>query len=467
MANKQSARRSWASISVLTVLAALVAMALYVPSAAAAPAPQGVSASVSTWAYGGDVGRTVTASGPNGSFAVHYYFAWKVIVTQTNTSSTTFQLEAQRWMVAALFESGHVGTASANLTVNAWENETGFANFTTAATVTTGTGAQVAALGLVDEHGWAAGNITGVLSASWTSATGAPQTGYVYASAAAEANAQLSLAPPLGLYPLAPTTGENWTSMSNFTASGQYAVAWHSFGQVPWGSYSTSGTGSPISVQASGPVYLRGADLGNITLLNGQSATVIVLAISGNGFDFDDHEGIIFLPSAGDIFGAGNSTVSGAPSTATFGTDRVDVNQGRVVSSLSAYSSSSILGATPGTSAQSASIRPAASSAPVSTLQANPMPVSQAQSWCLSNCPATPGSDHGALGGIVLLGLVAAVVVVAAVLLTGRRRRPTAASSTTYPTYAYGAPPTTNTNLPLPPPPPPTNGGRDPVGFYY
>ena len=476
MGKNTSRRTSWATLNVLVVVGAVALLAAYLPVPAnAAPVPSTAVTSAYGWAYGGNVSRTVTASGPNGSFAVHYFYGWKVIANLTNTSANTSQLEVQRWLVGVLFESGRTNGAALNLTVIGWQNETAFANLTSASAVTLGNGTQVTALGLVNDHAWGAGNITEVLNATWTTATGAQDKGYIYASLAAQANVQLSFAPALGLFPLAPSPGETWNSSSNFTASGEYQVGWHIDAQVPWGTYTDTGKGSPIAVQASGTAQLTGADLGNISLSNGESADVVVIAVGGNGFDFDHHEGLIFLPTAGDIYDSSNlssSATTGTAATTNFGTDRIDVNHGRVVAALSTYSSSSVMGPSPTAATPATATLGPSTSVPVGTLQATPMTVPQAESWCLQNCPTTTHSTSGnALGGIILLGLIAVVAIVGVAAWSGRRRRPRSGIPVQSvpglppPGTVIGAP--SGYGLPPPPPPPQAPGAKDPVGFYY
>jgi hypothetical protein len=409
---------------------------------------------------------TVSASNPNGSYSVHFYFAWKVILTLTNTSSTTFQIEAQRTMAAALYAEGKVATASANLTVTAWDLETGFANFTTSGSVyeSTPSAGLVPALAMVNENAWASSNITETLTANWNNAAG-PQRAYLYATIASDADMQVSFLPSLGLFPLNPTTGESWTSSSAFSADAQYGVGWHVFGTPPW-SFTYDGSGSPVSFQGSGELALNGTDYGTIPL-GDINAAVIGLTITSPTFSFDDHDGILLIPTKCNLFNQGalnDSGVSGAPSSQVFSTERIDVNpestqQGGIIAASSRYGSSSIFGSTPTSSAILSNAVPAATS-PTAVLQANPISVSTAQSWCLYNCPGQNPGSTSKLGGILLLGILVVVIAVVAVAWTGRRRK----SEPVPPAPQYARPMPAGAFAPTSPQP---GDGKDPVGFYW
>ncbi|MCI4360330.1 MAG: hypothetical protein L3J91_01365, partial [Thermoplasmata archaeon] len=119
---------------------------------------------------------------------------------------------------------------------------------------------------------------------------------------AGSAHASVSFAPALGLVPLNVTNGAAWNSTSEFNASGAWSAQanWYRtsvLGTTSSGSFSPSGT-----VQGSGSVALQGADLGNITLSNGQTVPVIALAWTG---PFDDVDGVILIPHDFDLFGNG------------------------------------------------------------------------------------------------------------------------------------------------------------------
>ena len=452
------------SFSFLSLLAAVVALSVSIPVASASPQQPSTTVNYTSWAYGGLVGRTVSATGPNGSYSAHFYFAWKVLFNLTTTSSTTFQIEVQRTMAAALYEDGKVSTASANLTILAWELDTGFANFTTAGSVWSSVSPDTPALGLLNENAWSSGNITEVLSANWQTLSG-PQKGYLYASVAAQTTAQVSFLPALGLFPLSPTQGESWNSSSAFNANAMYSLGWHVYGHVPWGSVLSTSGGSPMSFQGSGVVALNGTDYGTITFGN-DTAAVIGITVSSPTFSFDEHEGILLIPTQGNLFNSGtlnSSGVQGAPGSQVFSTERIDVSlagaqHGGIVAASSRYGSSSVFGSTPANAALISNAMPA-TTGPTAVLQATPLSLADAQSWCLYNCPAQPSQNLGRLGGILLLAIIAVVIAVVVVVATRRR-----APAPPPPPPMYARPAQAGQFPPVPPPP---NDGKDPVGFYW
>jgi hypothetical protein len=453
MWNRKSMRMTGATASCLLLLASVVVLSIYIPPASASTPQLSPTSGPTSWAYGGSVSRTASGTGPNGSFAAHYFFAWKVIFTMTNTSTTTFQLEAQRTVAGVLYAAGTLGTTNANLTVTGWALETGFANFTTAGTVTVlgPNGTTVPAVAMVNENAWASDNLTETFVANWIGLGGLQKSGNLYASIAASANAQVSLQPSLGMFPLQPYTGEVWTSFSNFSASGEYTVAWHVFGQAPWGTATNTGAVGPVSVQGTGTVILVGTDYGTIVFGNDTTA-VIGIAMSGTGFSFENHEGIILVPTQSDLYNSGGSTASGQPSipgNEMFSTDRVDVslgslNHGGIVAASSGYGSSSIFGSTPAASAGPANAQTGAT-ATTGELQGTPMTVSEAQAWCLYDCQGAAAKPNGAvLVAVLVVAAVAVLALVGAVVVMTRRRvRPTQVvtqippyqQTPTYPTY--------------------------------
>jgi hypothetical protein len=420
----------------------------------------------------------VSATGPNGSASAHYYYAWKVIFTLTNTSSTTYQLEVQRTVVGELYAAGATtlnGNAQVNLTDIAWQDETGFANLTSSGSVLTiGPNATlVPAVALVNENAWGSGNITAVLTASWTGASG-PASGEVYASLAASVNAYAMFATPLGLFPLQPYQGESWASSAAFTAGGEYAVSFHVYARVPWTSAVYSGTGSPIGVGGYGTVTVSGSDLMTYPFPNGETANVILLTWTGTGWGFESHEGVLLIPTQGDLFNNGSVNASGAkdvPGTQNFGTSELDVGSaGNIIASESQYASSSIFGNTPVSSARAQ--RVSDGSPDVGTLQGLPMSVSAAESWCLVNCPGSPTkSGAGGVIAVLLIAVVAVVAIVAVAKWTGRKRGPSPSAmppgQNGYATARTAVPMTSPQIPPPPPPPPPSEGTKDPVGFYW
>jgi hypothetical protein len=405
------------------ILGAAIAAILLVPGlvapASASPAPLAGSSS-QQWAYGAQKWVNVTEDFGNATYSAHAFFGWNVVFTATNTSITTVELEAQRTMVGDYYATlcsptCSAPTAQGNLTITAWEKDTGFANLTTTAFVYE-SGVAVPAVGLLNDSAQVSGNIS---ESIWLQAQHGTST--LTASTelfvAGSASAAVSFSPALGLVPLNTTTGSSWNSSSSITASGAWSAAanWYHtsvLGSTSSGSFNPSGT-----VAGSGTVALEGDDLGNVTLADGASARVIALEWSG---PFDSDDGIILVPHAFNLFGsAGHEWSNDQLGATTVTTSDLDIaidslhhlhlsaaatSFGSTDSSLSTSSAATISGPAP-----------ASVSTPQTVLQAQPETVPQAQSSnsCnLGQCgPAASAAAGAPIGLILVIGLVAALVV--------------------------------------------------------
>ena len=411
----------WVSIATLgaAALALLLVPGLVAPASAA---PTALSGSVSQqWAYGAEKWVNVTESFGNATYSAHAFLGWHVVYTATNTSSSTVALEAQRTVAGSYYASLCSPNCSSaigqgNLSIVGWETDTGFANLTTNASVLVN-GSAVAAVGLLNASARSAGNISELFwfslrnsSQAWNASTVLDLAGH--------ASAQVEFAPALGLVPLVPSPGEHWSSASNFSASGMWAIsAFYAhtglFGVSSHATYNPSG-----SVQGSGTVTVVGADLGTVTLRDGETVPVLALGWTG---PFDDVDGLILIPHDFDLFGDQThdwSTVAlGAESISTSNLDvTVDAaHHLRVVAASASYASADTSLANQ--AAPMSGRAPASTSSAATEVQAQPESVAQAQqgSACLvGNCPSVspPVRSLGSLAGLVLvLGLVIGLVV--------------------------------------------------------
>ncbi len=460
---------TWAVIGV-AVLAMLVLPGL-ASTASASPVPLGSSTS-QQWAYGAQKWLNESFTTPNGTYASEAFFGWQVVYTATNTSATTVMLEAQRTMAGSFTAQLCAptcanATAQGTLSIAGHETDAGFVNLTTVASVYQN-GSAVPAVGLLNAHSESVGNISEALQYSYQgigTTWAASQSLYVSGSA----HAQVNFTTALGLVPYNLTVGQGWNSSAAFTAAGAWAInaTWARttvFGQHLSGAPSASST-----LTASGTVALWGSDIGSITLANGQTVPVIVLAWTG---PFDDLDGVILVPHAYDLFGAGEATYSsdalGAQTVATANVDLYvdDHHHLHVVAAAASYLAADDTLATQSTPA--AAPAPAASASPT-TVQAQPESVAMAQqsAGCLlGNCGSAPGGASaglGPLGVAVLVGLVVAVVVGSVSVIEyrvwARKRAQLGITGTPSPLRAmpppppgavFGAPPTA---------PPPTGAG--------
>lgn len=440
----------------LWTLLGIVALGLVMPLAAASPAPAfhapNPNAPPQSWAWGatfvkGYQGQlSGSNSNPGGtsawnlSYTVHEFLGWNTVVTQTNTSSTSFTLSAQRAMAASFFlqANGNEGSYSLSLNVTAqgWESDHGSSNFTTTGSVLLNGTTPVAALAVENAQGATSGNLTATSSATLTGPTSGSYNGY--ASEASEAQGSLVFTPSLGLFPMNLSSGAWWTSSANYTAQGSYAIACH-YGYsavLPRGSSGGGANcGSSGSASGSGPITLMGADHDIDTALHGDFHKVTLGFIGGFGFELAD--GLIFLPSHADLYSgaAPGGSVSGSPAStgAQIGLNYVDVQAGATHAPVGASNLqfapqvATSLGGVTGT----AMVAPAASSSPsalnaysVQGLPESASAAEQANACLLGGCAASPTSHSGLL---LLLGLVAVGAVVLAIVgavMVSRSRRP-------------------------------------------
>jgi hypothetical protein len=464
----------------IVVLASIALVSvLLVPSvggAAAAPVPTLASSAAGTWAYGGS--RWVNESGatPNGSatFSARAFLGVQVLLTQTNTSATTFELTANRTMVADLFVTycrpdctKPIGTAT--LTIRAWEVENATANFTTNGTVT-GANGPVPALALLDSAVRVAANVTETETANYTGLLGMPHSASKYVSAHVAARANLQFSPALGLVPNNLTATPQWSSNSSYAGTGAGAVN-YTYSYTPFSG--TGATGSHtyvVSVNATGNVTLQGSDLGPVLLQGGLATTAVRLTISG---PFSVREGFIVLPGQADLFNGAGAWTTQAAGGQSASTNALDYgarggSHTPIDASATAYagSSSDLDSATP-----VAMVGPT-DNAGTTTLQAEPESAgnanSQANCYLSSTCIQGGGTPatHSGLGALIVLTVaVVGLTVVVVGLLVARqppRKDPPSPNANLYPQGAAAStPPSAPAAAPVPPP------KDDPLGHLW
>jgi hypothetical protein len=466
--------RTLGTIGMLGVaVAALLLVPGLVAPASASPAPL-TGGTSQQWAYGAQKWVNVTVDYPNATYSAHAFFGWNVVFTATNTSTTTVELEAQRTMVGDYYATlcsptCAAPTAQGNLSITAWEKDTGFANLTTTASVYE-SGTAVPAVGLMNDSARVAGNIS---ESVWLKV----QHGATTLTASTElfiagsAESAVSFSPALGLVPLNTTTGSTWNSSSNISAAGSWSATanWYHtsvLGSTSSGSFTPSG-----SVSGTGTVALQGADLGNVTLANGASSRVIALAWSGP-FDCDD--GIILIPHAFDLFGSAThvwgSDELGATIVATSDLDiAIDSFHHIHLNAATTSFGSTDTSLSTATAATTVGPSPASVSTPSTVLQAQPESVAAAQSSnaCdLGQCgPVTTAAAGAPIGLVLVIGLVAALVVGSVSVIEyrvwARKRAERGQVGTSSPirpvnpsysvSAAYMTPPNTSQQLPPPP----------------
>ena len=418
------------SVSIAVVVAALVLS----PPASAAPVAS--THESQQWAYGAHTNLSSTWTNGSGTYTMQGFFGWDVLLTQTNTSETTFELTANRAMAldfALSFCKNPCGSTSAvaNVTYRAWETENGSANFTTNGTVYENGVAQPA-LALVNESDL----IRGGVSEGWAATLHLllTQRGVSGALAvSAQAHLAVAFSPALGLVPSAVSTGDVWNSSSVYAASGAWSAA-AQYARTPWNQTYLSGSqGLNGSASGSGPVLLAGTDTGSVVLANGAATDGIALAIVG---PFAVREGFLLVPSAADPFGGGQEAwASYSNGTARATTATLDLAarlpHAGFLASATAYAPQP---------ASTSALGPVALSGPVpassdgsAVVQGQPETVSGSQSGmtCLvaGNCPSQNVSGGGTVrsplvGAVVIVGVSLVICVLVALLVVERRRVP-------------------------------------------
>jgi hypothetical protein len=406
----------WGTVAAaFLVVLALPALA---PGTQAAPvSPAGVNTSGSQWAYGGWTWANSSVSFPNGTLGVSSFFGWHVIYTATNTSNSTVELEVERTAAAKLTASFCSpdcanATTQANLSIVGWERSYHFVNLTRQASVTVN-GTAVPAWGILNESESAHANLTERVGFSTSHLGGHASSAYLAVDA--QGTDQIALSPALGVVPKGVHPGESWTSSAAYNASG----AWNASGLFAHtglaGSTQVVRLAPNGSFDGQGDLTLYGADVGQLSLANGQSTQVIGIEVVG---PFEVHEGLLLVPPSLDIFSTGlHPWDDYGQGFASLRTDHADVSPDGLPAAQAA--ASGYAGAASAVTPTGPATHPAAPSAgPAGEIQAQPESVATAQhdSACLvGTCGPASGGSAGGLAGVfglvVVAGLLAALVV--------------------------------------------------------
>ncbi|MCL4324910.1 MAG: hypothetical protein M1144_05565, partial [Candidatus Thermoplasmatota archaeon] len=312
---------------VLGAIVILLMGGLLTSSVAATTIPGQFGNGNNTWAYGGSRtvsgnGTIVTMSGQSAEYTITSHVAMSVLFNQTNTSSTTFQVIGLRtvgFTYSVQFCRPSCSAPSETMKINAsgWDQEWAYANFTRNGTVYEN-GLPVPAFALSNVSDSERSNLTVV--ASWSGT----YTGHAYASASAHSQASVAFTTALGLFPIDPTPGSQWSSAANFTGNGQWTVQFYMDTSMR-GTSSGTHTGT---LQRNGTAYLSGVDTGNATLPNGQGAYEIAFHLLA---PFRLSDGIFLMPLDGDLFGSMMQMPWGSMIGSlgmNLGTDTVDYDHG-------------------------------------------------------------------------------------------------------------------------------------------
>jgi hypothetical protein len=474
---------AWAApIALLVVLSAVP-----VVSAAPVPArPENAPLPNASWAFGAN--RTVTSSGhsANGlsTFTQSATFNWSTVVNQTNTSSTTFEVQVTRtaWgtMTANYCRPDCTdATATANLSVRLWVREVGFANLTSTGTVSAASG-PVAAWALEDSAFSIAGNLTQSVrettSASATTAVPVLHTRTASSNlfVAVTGHASLAFAPALGLFPLDLSAG-SWNSTSVYQVTGGWTTN-DQYTQTTFAGATKTITGSsPGSVTSrTGIITLQGTTLGGLTLSTGAATTAVQVHVS---HPFVLWDGLVVVPAGSDLMQAAAPTAAvGAPTSTTpwnelaaglesASTSSVDlgarVGHLPILASATAYAPTSSDSNTPAINYTTTDAAPLDGPGTV-IVQGEPEQVATAitgSNCAIIACPSNTTSAGAPFKGVLVVGLALIIVVALAVaVVAGRqppRRTPPSPNARLYP-------PVSGPGAPARPASPAPPGGSEP-----
>lgn len=446
-----------AAKSAAIMMAALVLLVVF--GVSAMPGTRAVSAPVPSvtsteWAYG--VVKNISW-GPH-PLAGHPGWVWKgdatigfsVILSQTNTSASTFELDLNwsmgvRWNVEYCLSScdspseflfnqyaqSEVVDASVNLT----DQGTVIENGTTS----------VPAVALLNSTSHVVANLTNTARSSFPGPTGMGGGMMVSRSmgvnASVRSDSQVTFDPYLGLFPLDLSAAQVWSSNASFVGSGGTTASFSGFQMSSTGSGWTLGPGNANwSVASSGNVSLLGSyspgDKVNFGGVNHPALRVGILSPF-----FAVREGFFVIPTHADLFGgspeswSGNETGDASAAMATLDVTPRPAGGGHLglVASSWRFTSNSLYSADEATAG--GALLPAIASSDLvanQSLQAAPLTLDTARNYasCLAGGPGCPVGTNvlasklrGLLFSIVVTAVVVAVVATLAIVLVSERRR--------------------------------------------
>lgn len=494
-----------AAKSAAIMMAALVLLVVF--GVSAMPGTRAASAPVppvtpNEWAYG--VVKNISW-GPH-RFAGHPGWVWKgdatigfsVILSQTNTSASTFELTLSRsmgvrWNVEYCLSScdspsefllnqyaqSEVVDASVNLTDQGSVIENGTTS--------------VPALALLNSTTHVVANLTNTARSSFPGPSGMGGGMMVNRSmgvnVSVRSDSQVSFDPYLGLFPLDLSAAQVWSSSASFAASGGTTVSFNGFQMSSTGSGGTLGPANASwSVPSSGNVSLFGSySPGDRVNFGGVTHALRIGILSPF---FAVREGFFVFPTHADLFGgspeswSGNETGDASAAMATLDVTPRPAGDGHLglVASSWRFTSSSLYSTDEATAG--GTLLPAIASSDLvanQSLQAAPLTVGTALDYasCLAGGPGCPvGSSvlasklRGLLFSIGVTAVVVAVVATLAIVLVSERRRlppPAYPNAHLYPPGDAGAVPKEAPRAPgqRPGPPPNPPADEDPLDHLW
>jgi hypothetical protein len=463
-------------------VAALMAFALPTGLASAATVVSNSSPSAS-WAYGAVTSINFSGTSASGvPYTGNATYGFTVLINQTNLSSTEFELSISRvtgasFSVEYCYPTCRSPTYHVGLSERAWQQVDSVSYLVDNGSVEEASGA-VPAYALVNASSVQTSNLTeSYLSYVPESGTPVTRTGYLGVQVAADAS--VSFATPLGLFPTNLSSSQSWESSSAFVAQADASYAFFASRSGPLGSGQASSSGA-IPIETSGNVTVQGSyATSNSIVLGGLHYPEVVLLVQG---PFTLQEGVIILPAASDLFQGGNQPwSSNASAVASSSMSYVDfrglttghfgLGASRWEFNAATLNPASSAGLSAGSDVAELAGTGTPDSAPPTYVQGQPESAAQSGSveGCLvagAGCPngaSSSGPLHG-LFGLLALGAVIVVVAVVAVAIVERRRLPppTYPNAALYPPGANGG---GRVGSPSTPPPPAPD--EDPLGNLW
>jgi hypothetical protein len=455
--NVHRTRAGFPAIAV-TLLAALMVLAVPAAFAGSASASSPGSAPLTIWAYGAV--KTVNFQGVSSAgwqYSGNATYGYSVILNQTNTTGSDFELTVNRTMGAMFqvhycYPNCNSPKYYGNVSDHIYETVDAAANFTGAGFVDEN-GAAVAAIALNNSQSHLRANLTESSNTYIPGLGGlvAPRSHYLAVNVVASST--VDFMPGLGILPVNLSSAQNWNSTAGFVAQAAASYAYYLSSAGPFHSGHFGPVTGNLSVPASGNVSLIGSySPADTTVLGGITYPEVALKVVG---PFSVREGFILLPNSANLFGGASDQPWGAQNgTASASMSYLDaraslgghlgIGASQWIYNSSTLGPSSALAGTSGPSDISSFLQPATDAAPTTTVQGQPESVSgaQAQQACLltgSGCPAgnsLPGTGFHGIVGLLAIGVVLIVVVSVIALVVERRRMP----PPTYPNAALYPP---------------------------
>lgn len=417
--------------------------------AGGAPIVATAGAGPSAWAYGGQANYSLNVTTNHTSYSVYGALDFHTVLTQTNSSATTFFVTMNRTLgfaYTAQYCSPACGSSARveiTISVRGMETDSGTANFTRNGTVEVN-GSAVTALAITNSTD----RMLSLLNESSSYALRGPllrnSSGTAQLAVSSEERSVANFSPALGLVPTNLYSGEHWNSTSAFdaTGSGVVGIAYRRTAST----LSVPVVGNvrlPQSSNLTGTVALQGVDDGSLLLVGGLHAPILRFLTRGA---LAAQDGLLWAPAGSNLFGAGSAAYAadsaGGVSAGTTALDWGVGGGGRLGLAASAVTlapapdGSTLLGTSP-SSAAGATVTgamPLVGGASEATVQGEPESVGAAQAGgqCIISgaCPSVgtaPAPGPGPSPPYALF-LVGATVVVLVALLAGlvvaRRRSP-------------------------------------------